>query len=153
WFSGSIDEVRVYNRPLSQAEIQTDMTTPVEPCPPPVLVGDARIEPDVNPTSAGIAEAYPSTAAATGTLTRLSVFVDQSSTATALVAGPYTSSGGHPATLLTQETLDAPAGGAWNTITVPAVPVTAGTTYWIAILGPSGALAFRDRCCTGPGSG
>jgi hypothetical protein len=29
WFSGLIDEVRVYNRALSQAEIQSDMDTPV----------------------------------------------------------------------------------------------------------------------------
>ena len=29
YFSGSIDDVRVYNRPLSAAEIQTDMSTPV----------------------------------------------------------------------------------------------------------------------------
>jgi hypothetical protein len=29
WFAGLIDEVRVYNRALSQAEIQTDMQTPL----------------------------------------------------------------------------------------------------------------------------
>jgi Concanavalin A-like lectin/glucanases superfamily/Galactose oxidase-like, Early set domain/Bacterial Ig domain/Glyoxal oxidase N-terminus len=29
WFSGLIDEVRVYDRPLTAAEIQTDMATPV----------------------------------------------------------------------------------------------------------------------------
>jgi hypothetical protein len=29
WFSGSIDEVRIYNRALSQAEIQADMNTPI----------------------------------------------------------------------------------------------------------------------------
>jgi concanavalin A-like lectin/glucanase superfamily protein/Big-like domain-containing protein len=29
WFAGRIDEVRIYNRALSQAEIQTDMETPV----------------------------------------------------------------------------------------------------------------------------
>jgi len=28
-FRGAIDEVRVYNRALSAAEIQTDMTTPI----------------------------------------------------------------------------------------------------------------------------
>ena len=31
YFQGRIDEVRVYNRALSQAEIQTDMNTPVAP--------------------------------------------------------------------------------------------------------------------------
>jgi hypothetical protein len=29
WFNGLIDEVRVYNRPLSPSEIQTDMNTPI----------------------------------------------------------------------------------------------------------------------------
>ena len=29
YFQGLIDEIRVYNRALSQAEIQTDMATPV----------------------------------------------------------------------------------------------------------------------------
>jgi hypothetical protein len=29
WFQGLIDEVRVYNRALTAAEIQADMTTPI----------------------------------------------------------------------------------------------------------------------------
>ncbi len=35
FFAGRIDEVRVYNRALSSAEIQTDMNTPVGGTPPP----------------------------------------------------------------------------------------------------------------------
>ena len=35
WFIGLIDEVRVYNRALSSAEIQSDMTTPVSAGAPP----------------------------------------------------------------------------------------------------------------------
>jgi hypothetical protein len=31
WFQGLIDDLRIYNRALSPAEIQTDMTTPVSP--------------------------------------------------------------------------------------------------------------------------
>jgi hypothetical protein len=31
WFSGVIDEVRIYNRALTAGEIQTDMNTPVQP--------------------------------------------------------------------------------------------------------------------------
>jgi hypothetical protein len=34
YFSGLIDEVRIYNRALSQAEIQTDMNTPIVVSPP-----------------------------------------------------------------------------------------------------------------------
>jgi glucose/arabinose dehydrogenase/PKD repeat protein len=35
WFQGAIDEIRIYNRALTQAEIQTDMNTPVGPAAPP----------------------------------------------------------------------------------------------------------------------
>ncbi len=35
WFAGLIDEVRVYNRALSAAELQQDMQTPVGGSPPP----------------------------------------------------------------------------------------------------------------------
>ena len=41
WFAGTLDEIRVYSRALSQSEIQTDMTTPVScsgtPPPQPAL--------------------------------------------------------------------------------------------------------------------
>ena len=30
YFKGLIDEVRIYNRPLTAAEIQTDMATPIQ---------------------------------------------------------------------------------------------------------------------------
>jgi fibronectin type 3 domain-containing protein len=35
YFNGLIDEVRIYSRALSQAEIQTDMSTPIGTTPPP----------------------------------------------------------------------------------------------------------------------
>jgi hypothetical protein len=35
WFSGSIDEVRVYDRALSAAELQSDMSTPIGGSAPP----------------------------------------------------------------------------------------------------------------------
>ena len=35
YFNGVIDEVRIYNRALSQAEIQVDMNTPIGGLPPP----------------------------------------------------------------------------------------------------------------------
>lgn len=37
YFNGMIDEVRIYNRALTQTEIQTDMTTPIGNPPPPAL--------------------------------------------------------------------------------------------------------------------
>jgi chitodextrinase len=48
WFKGLMDDVRIYNRPLSASEIQTDMNTPVAPpvtdtTPPSAPSGLAKI--------------------------------------------------------------------------------------------------------------
>ena len=47
YFSGLIDEVRVYNRSLSASEIATDMTSAVAPAGPqlPLMVGDVTVHP------------------------------------------------------------------------------------------------------------
>jgi hypothetical protein len=128
------------------------MATPVGGAPASVVVGEQTLQPDANPQSAGIAEAYPATASATGAVTSISVYVDAPSTALELVAGLYADNGGHPGTLLAQGSLEAPVAG-WNTIAVASTPVAAGTTYWIALLPTSGILVFRDRCCTVAGTG
>jgi len=112
-----------------------------------VALGDQAVEPNGDFNVAGVAEAFRTTATASGTVTTLSVYVDAGSQATTLVAGLYAASGAHPGALLGQGTLAGPAGGAWNVVTVPGVAVTAGTDYWLAILSPSGSgtLRFRDR--------
>jgi hypothetical protein len=75
----------------------------------------------------------------------LTIYLDGTSTAGRLTAGLYTELSGHPRTLLAQGSSTTLTPGAWNTITIPAVSVTAGTRYWIAILGTqSGTLVFRD---------
>jgi hypothetical protein len=116
-----------------------------------VYVGDASVEPSTDSDPGGLAEAFRTTAASTGTVSTLTVYVDASSAATTLVAGLYADNAGHPGTLLTQGSQANPTLGAWNTLAVPSASVTAGTTYWVAILGAagSGAIAFRDRCCGG----
>jgi Domain of unknown function (DUF1929)/Bacterial Ig domain/Kelch motif len=116
----------------------------------PVL-GDTTIELSADTDSAGLAEAFQSTATSGGTVSNLNVYVDSSSTASKLVAGIYTNNNGHPGTLLAQGSLSSPALGTWNGVAIPTTTVTAGTTYWLAILGASGGgtLAFRDRCCGG----
>ncbi|MGZ4411105.1 MAG: galactose oxidase-like domain-containing protein [Gaiellaceae bacterium] len=114
-----------------------------------VLIGDQTVEPKGDSNAAGLAEAFQATATASGTLAKLTVYVDTGSTATSLVAGIYADSAGHPGPLLGQGTLNAPTAGAWNDVALNGVPVIAGTPYWIALLGPSGTLKFRDRCCGG----
>jgi PQQ-like domain/Viral BACON domain len=109
------------------------------------LVGDQTVYSSVDSNVAGHAEAFRATASASGTVTSLSVYVDSSSRGSSMVAGLYADKGGTPGNLLAQGQLTRPAGG-WNTVTVPAVNVTGGNVYWIAVLGPagSGTLAFRD---------
>jgi hypothetical protein len=112
-----------------------------------VLLGDQNVEAAGDSDVGGTAEAFRTTATASGQLTALNVYVATGSAATTLVAGVYGDGGGRPGSLLAQGSLAAPASGAWNTVTVGAAPtITAGATYWIAILSPSGkgTFAFRD---------
>jgi hypothetical protein len=123
--------------------------------PPPVgtvLLGNAATEAKIDSNAAGQAEAFKTTAASTGSVTQLRVYIDAGSTAGSVVVGLYTNNAGHPGTLLTSGTITAPAAGQNNTVTVSAASVTAGQTYWIAVLGPTGTLKFRDRGAVGAGN-
>ena len=115
------------------------------------LVGGAQVLPTTDNNPAGTAEAFRVAATATGTVAKISVYVDATSTAATIVTGLYTDSASHPAALLGQGTLTNPVTGAWNDVAIAASPVTAGANYWIAILGPAGGNrpAFRDNCCGG----
>jgi hypothetical protein len=103
---------------------------------------------DSNP--AGQAEAFKTTGIAAGALTSLRVYLHSTSASTKLVVGVYSDSANHPAALLTQATLNAPVAGAWNAVTVPTGTIASGSSYWIAVLGPSGSgvLRIRDRGTT-----
>ncbi|MDX6667051.1 MAG: hypothetical protein QOK04_431, partial [Solirubrobacteraceae bacterium] len=123
-----------------------NVTLTVGSAAPSFLVGDQAIEPGADSNSMGMAEAFQTTAAATGTVSSMSVYLDTGSTAGRVVIGLYTDGGVHPGTLLTQAVITAPRAAAWNTVTVPGASVTAGTRYWTAILGTqSGVPRFRDR--------
>jgi outer membrane protein assembly factor BamB len=116
--------------------------------PPPssgVLLGDQTVESLHDSNSLGQAEAFQVTASASGTVSTLSIYVDASSTATTMFAGIYAESSGHPGALIAQGSSSQLTAGAWNTIPIPGAIVSAGTPYWIAILGTqSGTLSFRD---------
>jgi hypothetical protein len=81
----------------------------------------------------------------------LTLYVDRTKTASQIVLGLYTNSSGHPGTLLGQSTISSPTKGAWNSATISSTNLTSGTTYWIAVLGPSGGgtLQFRDQASGG----
>ncbi len=117
-----------------------------------VLIGSSSVQPSIDYNPAGVAQAYRSVAAGSGSVAKLTIFVDATSQASTLVAGLYTDVFGHPGRLLRQGKLSQPRGGAWNDVIMSSpVTVTAGSTYWIALLGPKGAgtLRYRDNCCGG----
>jgi hypothetical protein len=112
-----------------------------------VLLGDQAIETKTDYNDAGLAEASQTTAIASGTLTKLSVYVDGGNLSTQILVGVYSDNAGHPGTLLSTGTLNSPAAGLWNDVAMSAASLTTGTTYWIALLSPvgSGQVKFRDR--------
>jgi hypothetical protein len=123
------------------------VTFNVSSAPPPtvVLLGDQTLESSGDSNPLGQAEAFQTTATATGNLSSLSVYLDSSNSVAQLTIGLYADSGGHPGTLLTQGSTTKMTNAAWNKVSVPAVNVTSGAKYWIAILGTqSGTLAYRD---------
>ena len=91
-----------------------------------VLLGDQTIEPSQDSNTVGQAEAFQTTAALTGSIGSITVFVDASSASSVLFLGLYSDNAGHPGTLLTQGSISAPQTGAWNTIGVATTSVTAG---------------------------
>ena len=117
--------------------------------PPPlrVLLGDQAIETKTDFNNEGLAEASQTTATASGTLSKVSVYIDATSTASKVLVGVYTDTLGHPGTLVSQGILNFPAAGAWNDVTMTSASITSGATYWIALLSPvgSGTIRFRDK--------
>jgi hypothetical protein len=113
------------------------------------LAGAEAVGTSVSRAPSGAAEVYRITAAKTGTVSRLRLYVDGSSTATALTLGLYDDQGGQPGRLLASGARQGADAGAWNEVPLATpVPVTAGASYWFALLNPlasTGTLAWRDH--------
>jgi hypothetical protein len=110
-----------------------------------VLLGDTNVENSVDSNSAGTAEAFPVQAVAMGQVSSLSVYLDSSNRASTVRMGVYTSSNGHPQALLSSGVIANAVAGQWNSVAMPPLQLTSGTTYWLALLGVDGAVSFRDR--------
>ncbi len=120
-------------------------TLTVGPVTRVVLFGDQLAESQRDSNALGVAEAFQTTASASGTLSSLLVYLDTTSTATRVYLGLYADNAGHPGALLSQGNSTSLTKGAWNTIPTTGATITSGTKYWIAILGTtSGTVAFRD---------
>ena len=116
---------------------------------PQTLVGDSTVQSSANSNTAGTAEAFRTTASASGSTRSMSVYVASSNTAGTLVVGIYSDAGGHPGTLLTKGTKTGLTAGAWNTLSVSAASVTSAKTYWVGLLGTGGTLQFRGGAASG----
>jgi hypothetical protein len=108
-------------------------------------IGVSSVQVTLDNNSAGQAEAYLVTASVTGSVTSLSVYLDATNGAKTVYVGLYSNSNAHPTTLLGAGTIATPVAARWNTVNIsPAVQVTAGTAYHIAVLGTGGLIQYRD---------
>jgi hypothetical protein len=113
-----------------------------------VIVGDSSVETGNDSSPAGEAEAFKTAPATAGTIDSLSLYLTTNTTATSVLLGLYSDAGGRPGTLLTSGKITAITKNAWNSVAVPAKTLTA-TSYWIALSGQGGAVAYRDRAGLG----
>jgi hypothetical protein len=131
----------------------SDPTQPIEGGPiavySPPLAGSADLGSTSTTLLPGIAQATRVTAAYTGSLAQLHVFLNSASSATPVDLGVYADNGGRPGALLAQSTVAGPAAGAWNFASVSGVTLTAGKTYWLAELAPAGGSAATVTASSG----
>lgn len=129
-FQGMIDEVRIYNRPLSPPEIQADMRTPVGS--PSSFIGNTEdgILTDVMGASWINAGRYQATA----NLTVNTMFAKVAAISGRYKCAIYTDSGGQPSRLLQSSAeINSPTTG-WQLFPLSSpVVLTNGQYYWLAI--------------------
>jgi hypothetical protein len=128
-------------------------TPTATPAAATMLVGVSSTTANPDGNSPGQAQAYPYTAAASGTMSTLNVYVDSPNQATSIVLGVYSDQSG-PLTLLGTCTITNARSGAWNSCSASASLVQ-GHAYWLAVLGPvgTGTVAYRDSAGSNPSKG
>ena len=152
YFQGYIDEVRIYNQAISNAQIISDAQTAVSISNPPQFVaGDRNIESTVQSIPAGKAQAFQIIPQQTNITTNIMVYVDASSTANAAIIAIYTNRNNHPYTAIIRGGLSSLQRGAWNSIPISPFSTLAGQTYWIGIMGTGGTLNLRGISGSGLG--
>jgi hypothetical protein len=135
YFTGQIDEVRVYNRALSQTEIQTDMATPLDTTGPSVVITSPANGATVSKTVSVSANATSGT-----NIASVQFKLDGANLGPVLTAAPYTYSwdttkatyGSHVLTAVATDTAGKTATSAAVTVTVnnvaaPTVTITSPT--------------------------
>jgi len=130
----------------STVNISANVALTSAPPQPVILVGDGNLESHVDSANAGTAEAFPYVAAG-GAVNALSVYLDATNSATQVQLGLYADNATKkgPGQLLGQVTIPNAKAGAWNVALLPsALTLNGSQRYWIAILGASNAVTFRD---------
>ena len=113
-----------------------------------VLIGQRTVQPRRTQMGAGSARAFSAKSRGGGTVSAIAVYVDAGNRARTLAVALYRNRGCRPAARLTYGSLRSPRARRWNTVKVHRISITAGHTYWLAVLGSGGALHFRDRSVT-----
>ena len=123
YFDGIIDEVRIYNRALTEAEIQTDMNTPIGNPPPPGI--------SINPEATAL------------TLTRIQQFVSNDSAVVWLVDGIVggTSSSG---TITPSGLYSPPAAVGTHTVTVRTSDLLQSASAMVYVVNHPGVFTHHN---------
>lgn len=124
YFSGLIDEVRVYNNALTQAEIQTDMNTPVVPTSPDTTPPTVSVTTPTN--GATVSGAVTLTAAASDNVgvSGVRFYVDGTQVGAEDTTAPYSITWDSTNSLGTHQITAVARDAAGNTATSSAVSVT-----------------------------
>jgi hypothetical protein len=117
---------------------------------PPTLLGSHTTSKTVRGQSAGRAEAFPFTAARAGNAGAVWVYVARNTRASVVRAAVYSDASGDPRTLLTAGIVRHFQRRRWVRIGLGSPHLRAGSTYWLALIGSEGRLAYRvgtGRAC------
>ena len=114
------------------------------------MIGNQEIESNLDKNPAKQAEAFPAIANTTGSIATIDLYLDPTSGTGPVYIGLYADNGkDHPGTLLGQGSTASPVAGSWNSISITPSSITAGSRYWIALLGTQATSPyFRDRQTT-----
>ena len=90
YFSGALDDMRIYNRALSTTEIQTDMNTPVAPPPADTTLPEVVISTPVNGATVSGTMGVVATATDNVGVASVQFLLDGADLGGAITAAPYT---------------------------------------------------------------
>jgi hypothetical protein len=109
------------------------------------LLGENAVESHVDYVIAGQAEAFRVQAGASDVAGLAHVYIDSHDAARTLIVGLYSNGAGHPGSLLSTGSVATVQPAAWNSVSLTPTSLVSGNTYWLAVLGESGTLRYRDR--------